>query len=100
MEPIILSESYGRIRTKFSRRPFASFRPTLTDISHLLPSLIEGRATVLQHSKADDVVPFADSVELVSNSGLPDSALVEVGSDHRLAEVEPLRAMLKACERP
>jgi len=56
--------------------------------------------TVILHSKADDVVPFVDSVELVSNSGLPDSALVEVGSDHRLAEVEPLRAMLKACERP
>ena len=30
--------------------------------------------------------------------GLPASALVEVGSDHRLADPEPLAAMLRACE--
>ena len=35
--------------------------------------------TVILHSKADDVVPFADSVELVRNSGLPESALIVVG---------------------
>jgi hypothetical protein len=29
--------------------------------------------------------------------GLPASALVEVGSDHRLADPEPLAAMLRAC---
>jgi hypothetical protein len=56
-------------------------------------------STVILHSRADDVIPFADSVELVRNSGLPASALIEVGSDHRLAEPEPLEAMLKACER-
>ena len=33
------------------------------------------------HSKADDVVSFADSEELVRNSGLPSKALVEVGTD-------------------
>ena len=54
--------------------------------------------TVILHSKADDVVPFADSEELVKNSGLPASALVEVGTDHRLADPEPLAAMLRACE--
>jgi hypothetical protein len=54
--------------------------------------------TVILHSRADDVVPFADSEELVKNSGLPASALIEVGSDHRLADPEPLAAMLKACE--
>jgi hypothetical protein len=54
--------------------------------------------TVILHSRADDVVPFADSEELVKNSGLPDSALVEVGDDHRLADPEPLAAMLRACE--
>jgi alpha-beta hydrolase superfamily lysophospholipase len=54
--------------------------------------------TVILHSKADDVVPFADSEELVRNSGLPASALVEVGDDHRLADPEPLRRMLQACE--
>ena len=55
--------------------------------------------TVILHSRADDVVPFGDSEELVRNSGLPASALVEVGQDHRLAEPEPLAAMLEACER-
>ena len=53
--------------------------------------------TVILHSRADDVVPFADSEELVRNSGLPASALIEVGTDHRLADPEPLAAMLKAC---
>src|SRR6266446_1150927 len=52
--------------------------------------------TVILHSRADDVVPFADSEELVRNSGLPASALIEVGNDHRLAEPEPLAAMLEA----
>ena len=53
--------------------------------------------TVILHSRADDVIPFADSEELVRNSGLPASALVEVGTDHRLADPEPLRKMLEAC---
>jgi alpha-beta hydrolase superfamily lysophospholipase len=55
--------------------------------------------TTILHSRADDVVPFADSEELVRSSGLPDTALVEVGGDHRLADPEPLAAMLRACER-
>jgi hypothetical protein len=55
--------------------------------------------TVILHSRADDVVPFADSEELVRNSGLPASALLEVGSDHRLADPEPLERMLRECER-
>jgi hypothetical protein len=55
--------------------------------------------TTILHSRADDVVPFSDSEELVRNSRLPASALVEVGSDHRLADPEPLAAMLRACER-
>jgi alpha-beta hydrolase superfamily lysophospholipase len=55
-------------------------------------------STVILHSRADDVVPFADSEELVRRSGLPASALIEVGDDHRLADPEPLAAMLKACE--
>jgi hypothetical protein len=54
--------------------------------------------TVILHSQADDVVPFADSEELVRNSALAESALVEVGTDHRLAHPEPLAAMLRACE--
>jgi hypothetical protein len=55
--------------------------------------------TTILHSRADEFVPFADSEELVKNSGLPAEALVEVGTDHRLADPEPLRAMLDACER-
>jgi hypothetical protein len=54
--------------------------------------------TVILHSRADDVIPFADSEELVRISGLPESALIEVGSDHRLADPEPLARMLRACE--
>ncbi len=55
--------------------------------------------TVILHSRLDDVVPFADSEELVRDSGLSASALMEVGDDHRLADPEPLQAMLSACEK-
>lgn len=54
--------------------------------------------TVILHSRADDVIPFADSEELVRSSVLPSSALIEVGNDHRLADPEPLAAMLRECE--
>ncbi len=53
--------------------------------------------TTILHSRQDDVVPFENSEEIVSNSGLPESALVEVGNDHRLADPEPLAKMLRAC---
>ena len=52
--------------------------------------------TVILHSRADDVIPFAESEELSWNSELPSSALIEVGRDHRLADPEPLEAMLRA----
>ena len=55
--------------------------------------------TAVLHSEADDVIPIAESRELVRASGLPESALVIVGNDHRLADPEPLAAMLEACER-
>ena len=55
--------------------------------------------TVILHSRADDVVPFASSEELAGNSGLPASALIEIGTDHRLADPEPLKAMQAACEK-
>ena len=54
--------------------------------------------TVVLHSEADDVIPIADSRDLVRASGLPDTALIVVGKDHRLADPEPLKAMLGACE--
>ncbi len=53
--------------------------------------------TLILHSRADDVISFTDSEELVRNSGLPASSLIEVGSDHRLANPESLAAMLNAC---
>ncbi len=51
--------------------------------------------SVILHSRADDVVPFADSEELALSSG---AKLIEVGDDHRLADPEPLEKMLAACE--
>jgi hypothetical protein len=50
--------------------------------------------TVVLHSRADDVVPFSDSEEMARTSG---ATLIEVGEDHRLADPEPLSAMLAAC---
>ena len=54
--------------------------------------------TVIIHSRADDVVPFADSLELISMSRLPEPALIAVGQDHRLATPEPLAALLAAVQ--
>lgn len=53
--------------------------------------------SVILHSRQDDVILFADSEELVANSGLSPETLIEVGDDHRLADSEPLKAMLEAC---
>jgi len=53
--------------------------------------------TTILHSRQDDVVPFADSKELIKNSGLPTEALIEIGSDHQLADPEPLERILEAC---
>jgi hypothetical protein len=52
---------------------------------------------VILHSRADDVIPFADSEELIRNSGLLAMELIEIGMDHRLADQEPLAAMSRAC---
>jgi Alpha/beta hydrolase family len=50
--------------------------------------------TIILHSRADEVIPFADSEELASRSG---AVLIETGVDHRLADPEPLAALLRAC---
>ena len=55
--------------------------------------------TVILHSKTDDVVPFLDSEKLVRNSGLPKSALIVVGHEHRLADPYSLTAMVNVVER-
>lgn len=49
--------------------------------------------TIILHARADDVVPFADTLELLWNSGLDGSALIVVGNDHRLADPESLAMM-------
>jgi alpha-beta hydrolase superfamily lysophospholipase len=54
--------------------------------------------TTILHSRKDETVPFAESEELVRNSGLLLEALVEVGFEHRLADEESLAKMLRAVE--
>jgi Alpha/beta hydrolase family len=49
--------------------------------------------TVILHSRDDEVIPFSNSEELAAASG---ATLIEVGKDHRLADPEPLAAMLKS----
>lgn len=53
--------------------------------------------SLILHSRQDDVIPFANSEELVTNSGLPPETLMEVGHDHRLADDASLSVMLWAC---
>ena len=55
--------------------------------------------TVILHAEADESVPFAHSAELVQNSGLPDSALIRTGSEHRLIDPDSLDILLKTIER-
>lgn len=55
--------------------------------------------TTVLHSREDDVIPFVESEELLRVSRLPQSALIEVGHDHRLADPDSLQAMLTACQR-
>lgn len=55
--------------------------------------------TTILHSRNDEVIPFAESEELVATSGLPRTALIETGNDHRLADPDSLRAMLQAVQR-
>src|SRR5262249_38939179 len=55
--------------------------------------------TIILHPRADDVIPFSESEELVRNSKLPSNSLIEIGSDHRLATPDALAAMLSACQR-
>ena len=54
--------------------------------------------TIILQSRADETVPFADSEELVTNSGLPSESLIEVGFEHRLADEESLEMMFRAVE--
>ena len=55
---------------------------------------IASNSTIL-HSKADDVVPYSDSMTL---SGLNNARLIEIGDDHRMNDTRALRAILTAVE--
>ena len=55
--------------------------------------------TIILHSRADETVPFADSEELVRNSGLSLESLIEVGTEHRLADPESFARMSEVVER-
>jgi hypothetical protein len=52
--------------------------------------------TTILHSPHDCVVPYQASVELLANSGLPPTALIATGVDHRLADLDSLNRMLAA----
>lgn len=54
--------------------------------------------TLTLHSRGDDVVPVQDSLDVLANSGPPGTALIEVARDHRLADPEPLEALVRAVE--
>ena len=81
-----------RQRTIHTRSQTGSLLPRSADNGHPAPA---GKKTALK-SESDDVIPIAESRLLVQASGLPESALVVVGADHRLADAEPLAAMLRA----
>ena len=55
--------------------------------------------TIVLHSRQDQVIPFSESEELCANSGLSPDSIIEVGFEHRLADEQSLRAMLRACEQ-
>ena len=54
--------------------------------------------TTILHSEADETVPIADSRELLKNSGWSSESLIVVGKEHRLADEESLKAMVRAVE--
>ncbi len=58
-----------------------------------LDARLSGRVLIL-HAAADDLVPLADSVELLARSGLPPEALTVVGKEHRLHDEAATKAMV------
>lgn len=53
--------------------------------------------TIILHSADDEVIPFSESEQLAVNSVDPPAVLFDVGTDHRLAEAEPLAVLDWAC---
>ena len=55
--------------------------------------------TQILHSREDEVIPFAETLELLRNSGLDESALIVTGENHRLVDPASLAAMSAAVLR-
>ena len=49
--------------------------------------------TQILHSREDEVIPFDETLELLGNSGLDESALIITGENHRLFDPASLAAM-------
>ena len=59
--------------------------------------------TQILHSREDEVIPFAETLALLANSGLDASALTVTGENHRLFDPASLAAMAAAvrnCAQP
>ena len=54
--------------------------------------------TLVLHSPDDVLVPIDDSRELLRNSGLPETALREIGEEHDMTDPEALSALLDAVD--
>jgi hypothetical protein len=54
--------------------------------------------TIILHAAADEVIPLADSRELLRASGLPETALIVVGRDHDMIDEEAFRALRRVVE--
>ncbi len=54
--------------------------------------------TIILHPRGGEVILFEDSAGLKSVSGLPKTSLTEVGTTHRLADPEPVAALVRAVE--
>lgn len=55
--------------------------------------------TQILHSREDEVIPFEETLELLRNSGLDESALIVTGENHRLFDPDSLAAMNAAVLR-
>ncbi|WP_169975119.1 alpha/beta hydrolase family protein [Tautonia rosea] len=63
------------------------------------PDVIATVNSVILHSTGDDVIPIADSRELIHQSGLAPETLRVVGIDHNMTDPEALTALRSAIEQ-
>jgi hypothetical protein len=60
------------------------------------PGVVAPPHSIVLHSPGDEVIPFADSRELVRRSRLPDGRLWIVGRDHNMTDPEALNSLAQA----